>query len=89
MLGSVLLDFSLCRFLVQIGLISVAKLGDILPIGLHLCVTGYKKFVFATFYFCYILGDIGILSKLFLTGDQKIEFPNIETGDQNNCFTQD
>jgi hypothetical protein len=29
------------------------------------------------------------LSKLFLTGDQKIEFPNIETGDQNNCFTQD
>ncbi len=42
---------------------SVARLGDISPIGLLLIGVGTKKQIFATFYFCYILGDIGTLSK--------------------------
>ncbi len=43
---------------------SVAILGDISPIGLHLNVAGSKKKFFATFHIRYILGYISVQKKI-------------------------
>jgi len=56
---------------------SVAILGNISPIGLHLSVICYTNCSFATFYFRYILGDFDmILSKLYCLWQNRINNPS-------------
>ena len=51
--------------------ISVAILGDISPIGLHLNVAGSKKKFFATFHIRYILGYISVQKKICQKNQKK------------------